>query len=131
MYQTIALATGDDNETYRAAFNYKVAGGNHVGSARAALFRQTIDYRGSSLCSYADGLDNLNDPAVIGGFVALADTGWRSVNGVLSWTAGTSSWQNPTNQDGYKMRIRVFENVVDNTGAGQWLYLDNIRGEGT
>lgn len=131
VYQTVALATGDDNESYRAAINYKVAGGNHVGQARGALFRQTIDYQGSNSCSYADGLASLNSPQVVGGFVAHSDTGWRSVNGVTSWTFAGGGWSNPANQDGYKMQIRVYENVVDNTGAAQWLYLDNVRGEGT
>jgi hypothetical protein len=129
MYQTVQIATGDDNESYRSVFNYKLASGT-VGQGRAALYRQTVNFNGSSNgCEYKDGLTNLNEPQAVGGFIAASDTGWRGAGTAWSFAAG--SWQNPANQDGYKMQIRVFENVVDSSGAGQWLHVDNVRGEGT
>lgn len=134
VYQTINLATGDDSgQPYRSVINYKVASAGHSGIIEGELFRQNITYGGGDNgCEYADGLQNLNSPSYsTSGFVNVATTGPIGLAGKTSWTSGASVWEYPPMANGYRMQLRVYSHAKDSAGASQWVYLDNLRGEGT
>lgn len=133
VYQTINIATGDDSgQPYRSVINYKVASAGHSGIIEGELFRQNITYPGDNTCAYADGLQDLNSPSYsTSGFVNVATTGPIGLAGKTAWTSGASVWEYPPSANGYRMQLRVYSHAKDSTGASQWVYLDNLRGEGT
>lgn len=133
VYQTINLAVGDDggNQSYRTVINYKVASGIG-GTIEGEMFRQNISYPGDNSCSYSDGLQNLNSPSYSSsGYVDVATTGPIGLSGKTSWTLGSSVWEYPPAADGYRLQMRVYSHAKDSAGTSQWVYLDNVRGEGT
>lgn len=130
VYQTVNVATGDDDLSFRASFNYKVSPGVD-GRVAGRLVRQDISYLGDNTCAYADGLQNLNDPSYsTSGFINMNYTGTRYLTGVNTWTSTTSPWVNPTNANGHRLQVRVYAHATDVAGNHQWVYLDNVRGEG-
>ena len=132
VYQTINLATGDDDEQYRAVVNYKLGSSAHGGQVTGTVYRQTITYSGTNTCDdYADGLHNLNSPSYSGSWVGMASTGTKNLPGTTAWTLAASGWVNPATVNGWKLQLRVYSHATESSGAAQWVYLDNLRGEGT
>lgn len=130
VFQTVNLATGDDDLSFRMAFNYKVGTGVD-GVADGRLLRQDISYLGDNTCDYADGLQNLNDPVLsTAGFVNMNYTGTKYLYGANAWTSTTAAWVNPPNANGHRLQVRVYAHATDAVGNDQWVYLDNVRGEG-
>lgn len=133
IYQTVRLWTGDDNESYRAKINAKTSnsGPFSTGQVRTAMYRKTMtENSGSNSCSYADDVDNANNPTVTGGYVYLAGTAVSSTS--TSWLPKTSGWTNPATEDGYQLQIRSYaKGTQASTGINIPVLLDNVRGEGT
>jgi len=130
VYQTVNVATGDDDLSFRASYNYRVNAGVD-GMASARLVRQDISYPGDNSCDYADGLQNLNEPSYsTSGFINMNYTGTQYLSGATAWTSATSPWVNPSNANGHRLQVRVYAHATDVVGNYQWIYLDNVRGEG-
>lgn len=132
LYQTVNVATGDDNEAYRSVVNFRQATLGGYGSVEAKLFRKQVEYDGDNSCSYADGLQNLNAWHYLStGYVGIATTGSLDPTTAWSWTYGASAFVNPQNAPGYSFQYRVYAHSQDHNFVPQWVYLDNARGEGT
>jgi len=137
LYQTIELANGDDNESYRVVGNYKVESGNAQDTGvSVALLRQNLNHSDSSNgCDYADGLVNLNDPTP-DTYSQYGDNmnGWiMDTSKVLwdvsstNWTWFGSPWVNPPSAEGYRLQVLVAAHV----NSDSWVDFDNVRIEGT
>jgi hypothetical protein len=132
LYQTVNVATGDDDETYRAVINYKQASTGGWGTVAGTLYRKQIDYVGDNGCEYADGLQNLNTwNYVSSAYVAMVSTGEHDPTTTADWALAASGWFNPQNADGYTFQYRIYSHSQDFNFVPQWVYLDNLRAEGT
>jgi hypothetical protein len=132
LYQTVNVATGDDDESYRAVVNYRQPVPGGYGSVTGTLFRKQLDYLGDNGCDYADGLHDLNDwQYVSSAYVAMTSTGTLDPTTAYLWTYGASNWFNPMNAEGYTFQYRVYSHSQDLNFVPQWVYFDNVRGEGT
>jgi hypothetical protein len=133
LYQTINMATGDDNESYRAVVNYRQQTLGGYGSVTGTLYRKRIDYNGDNGCSYEDGLHDLNNWTYESGtsWIAMTSTGALDPTVAYSWTYAASSLFNPTDSLGYVFQYRIYSHSQDYNFVPQWVYLDNLRSEGT
>jgi len=130
VYQTVAVHTGDDNESYQAVTAAKSSSSDYKTVANPALYRRTISHNGDNSCSYADGVQNPNDYSVASGWIKVAEKGMTEVG--TSWVGLESAWVNPANADGYEMQIRVYGAATHNVnGDAGYVHLDNTRGDGT
>jgi len=128
-YNTINLATGNDNQSYRAIGNWKVGGAGDSGHIDVQLYRQTITYGGSSSCAYAGGLSSLNNPSYSGAYVLTSAAG-TDIFGNTGWQNLTGGWGSPGVNNGYKMQIRV-NGFASNSSGPTYMFLDNVWGDGT
>jgi hypothetical protein len=130
VYQTIALHTGDDNESYQAVTHAKSPSSDYKTVVNAALYRRNLGHQLENGCSYADGVGNPNDYVVLTGWIKTAETGFGEVG--TSWSTRSSAFVNPTNSLGYEMQIRAYGVAThDAGGSNGYIGLDNTRADGT
>lgn len=136
VHQYFNFAVGNDNEEYRSVAQYKVDASNYTGHLTATLYRKQLDYYALDpnevYCGWADGLSSLNQYDEIStSYVAMVSTDQSTVTGKTSWYKVESDWVDPANADGYRFDYRVHSHADDSVGTNQWVYLDNLRSEGT
>lgn len=130
LYQTVAVHTGDDNESYRAITAAKSLSPDYKTAVRPALYRRNIAHQSSNSCEYADGVGNPNDYSVTSGWVLVAQPSSTVVG--TGWTGVQSAFSNPANAMGYEMQVRIYGVAVPNSGgATGYIGIDNSRGDGT
>lgn len=134
IFQTVNLATGDDDEQYRIVGRYKTEDPSAGAGVRMGLYYQALTYPGDNICDYADGLTDLNDPQ------PSYTPWWTNTNGWIigslvvdntatasSWTGISGQWFNPATQNGYRMQALIGATYQ----SPSWVDFDNVRMEGT
>jgi hypothetical protein len=131
MYQTVAVHTGDDDESYWAVAHARSPGSDYKTVVDVGLWRRNIVHIGQDNgCYYPDGIVNPNGwKTAEPDFIRL--TGSDSTQVGTSWTGVAAPRVNPERRDGYLFQVRVYGFATAPDGSLGHVLLDNVRGEGT
>jgi hypothetical protein len=130
LYQTVALHTGDDDESYRAVANARSPGNDYKTVVNVGLWRRNIVHQSTpTTCEYPDGVVNPNGWTASSDYLMVSESGSTRVG--TSWTLVPAPWANPERRDGYLFQVRVYGFAMAPDGSMGHVLVDNVRGEGT